>query len=287
MSALFAASGLVMAYLSRRAGHTSRVQLPILYFSAMELLQTVQYLVLAVPEDDYAQCANPINQYLTVIGIVHICFQPYFCHMIVTGPSRQLEVRYRFENDMVSKLAIAAGVWHLLRYGLAILGYEGDRPSEACPNYEWIRDGYDANIEWTTPNLPGHSCTFQSNTPTGHLAWAVPLAPASYFVPGTSLHFFLMFAPALVTARHFITGVVSLLTGPVLALVLTHSLSEQASIWCFFSMFQCLLAFIAAFLSDMKYGRETNPVVEHAGSLGEAPMHYVLKAPTANGKKTQ
>jgi len=279
MSAAFAFSGLVMAFISRRAGHPTRVQIPILYFATMELLQTVQYMYLAVPEDDYAMCKSPINQYLTVAGFVHIIFQPYFCNMAVTATSRTRHVRYRFENDMISKLCLVFAVWCLVRYGLAIYSDEYyQRPTEDCPNYEWVRDGYDAHIRWSTPNLPGHSCTFESNTPTKHLGWALPLVPASYFLPGVSLHSFLMFVPSLVSKRHIFTGVMNVTTGPLLAAALTASLSEQASVWCFFSMFQCFFAFVAAFVSSRKYGGKQEEEVVHAGDLGEAPMVYVMKS---------
>jgi len=74
MSTFFAVSGVGMAaYLRYGAGRPVRVCLAILYFAAMELLQTVQYYWIAEPEDGYAMCKNPVNQALTVVGLAHIC----------------------------------------------------------------------------------------------------------------------------------------------------------------------------------------------------------------------
>jgi len=68
--------------------------------------------------------------------------------------------------------------------------------TQECPNYEWLVEGYDGSMgNFTTPNLPGHSCTFRSASSSGHLAWAVPSYQATYFVPGMFFHLFLMYAP--------------------------------------------------------------------------------------------
>jgi hypothetical protein len=44
------------------------------YFSLMEILQFFQYKVVD-------QCDNPINKLLTIIGYLHICFQPLFANI--------------------------------------------------------------------------------------------------------------------------------------------------------------------------------------------------------------
>jgi Family of unknown function (DUF5765) len=185
----FALGGIVWA-----AGRPKRLAIAMAYFGLMELLQTVQYKFVAVPEDNFEMCKSPTNQYLTFVGLVHILFQPYFANMALCATGRQMSLKLRYMNDMVLRLCLLFAGWCLCRYLLAVYWPSNPamapRSTEACPNYEWVRDGYDAGIGWDTPNLPGHSCTFISNTTTGHIAWAAPLYQATYFVPGASMHFF-------------------------------------------------------------------------------------------------
>jgi hypothetical protein len=103
-----------------------------------------------------------------------------------------------------------------------------------------------------------------------------------------------MFAPALLTMRHIPIGIGFLLSGPVLAAWITPSMNEQASIWCFFSVFQCLAYTAIAFLAC-----DAEPPVlkkaKHSGAWGEKPMEYHLVESSsskmastnghANGKK--
>jgi hypothetical protein len=159
-----------------------------------------------------------------------------------------------------------------------------ERPSENCPNYEWIREGYDAGIDWDTPNLPGHSCTFVSNSTTGHLAWALPLYQATYLVPGVSIHSFLMFAPSMIVGDPLaaVFGGLLFLTGPVLAAVISSSINEQAAIWCFFSMFQVLVLVVVAFLVVPK-NPEIDAKVVHEGGLVKEPIVHQLVSSSQNG----
>lgn len=196
MSAFYALVCFGLGGIVYAAGRSKRLAISMAYFGLMELLQTVQYMFVATPQDDYAMCQSPTNQFLTVLGLVHICFQPYFCNMAFGAPLRPNNLHFRYMNDMVLRLCLLYAGWMFGRYWWAMYWPDNPnlaaRPSEACPNYEWIRDGYDSGIGWTTPNLPGHSCTFLANTETRHIAWAFPLYQATYFVPGVSVHAFLL-----------------------------------------------------------------------------------------------
>ena len=48
---------------------------PLGYFTLMELLQAVTYSYID-------QCDNPVNQVLTLLGFIHISFQPLFINMV-------------------------------------------------------------------------------------------------------------------------------------------------------------------------------------------------------------
>ena len=97
------------------------------------------------------------------------------------------------------------------------------------------------NTEWVNGNT---LCTYYGNI---HLAWSIPLADVSYYVPSVNLHMFLFFIPTLTfieNPRIIFTTIKSFIAGPLLASYLTNNLHEQASIWCFYSLLILLPDFI-------------------------------------------
>ena len=146
MSAFFSLSCIICSGIVYRAGRLARVSVTILYFGLMELLQTVQYLVVARPEDGYSMCKNSTNQVLTAVGFIHICFQPVFINMALSAMERRNCLQTRYENDIIQRLCIVGALWFASRYLLAVYWHPNlaATPSEDCPNYEWVRDGFDA-----------------------------------------------------------------------------------------------------------------------------------------------
>lgn len=300
ISGFFAASSLVMAAICFYLKLPQGLAIGSLFFGSMELLQTLSYFVIAEPEDNFSMCANSTNQFLTLIGYLHIIFQPFMANVTFFSMHRTPNVTYRIVGDFIQRLCLFQSLWMLARYAMAVYGpesYYAGPPTIHCPNYELIREGYDGSHGYMTPNVPGHSCTFRSPSGTGHLAWAVPLYQNTYLMPSASLHFFMMFVPALVCAQHdhmlrFMTAVL-FVTGPFFVnYFVTDVVGEQASVWCILSMVQFgLLVVGAAFLYDRN---EASPEsLSHAGQLGEQPLEYTLAAskPTnghsngyANGK---
>jgi len=49
--------------------------IPLAYFTAMEALQAVQYIIVDL-------CGLPANEILTILGYIHIAFQPFFINMV-------------------------------------------------------------------------------------------------------------------------------------------------------------------------------------------------------------
>ena len=281
ISGVFAASSFAIAYWAYKK-HGVRTAIAIVYFGLMETLQFFQYFIVARPEDGYAKCSDPNNQFLTVIGLLHICFQPYFTSLS-SARFRIYDIKSRYEKDLVSKLTLFGGFWLFSRYMFTIMYPDNPdmrpRATEACPNYEWIVEGYDPWLQRDTPNLPGHSCTFIPDSPTQHLAWAAPMYQASYFVPGASLHTFLMFVPGLFCAKWW--GMLLLFTtGPFLAMVLTASLHEQAAVWCYFSILQCFLLVLVAPAMEPVIPKK----LVYPGTLGEPTLEYELVESHSNGK---
>jgi hypothetical protein len=169
-----------------------------------------------------------INRVLTLLGFLHICLQPYFCHVI--NASLTTSEKYRSNYDVIKRLCLIGGFLLFIRHFLAYIptlntmGINGENLST-----EWLRG----------ENL----CTFKTNTMV-HLGWSIPMADPSYFVMGAGIHSFLMFAPffALYEKKGMvIQGIFLFAFGPVLAAMISDNLMEQASIWCFFSIAQVML----------------------------------------------
>lgn len=95
-------------------------------------------------------------------------------------------------------------------------------------------EGYDIDIFKSKELLRGiHLCIFQDNK-MNFVGWSVPLADATYFVMGTSLHLFLLFGPFCIfldSKSLFCKGLLLFVTGPVLSYFLSNNSYEQASIW--------------------------------------------------------
>ena len=203
----------------------------------MEALQSVQYWFIA---DDLldAKCLKAMNQFLTILGYVHIQFQPYFTNLYLqafrpatgkAGPNEDVAWA------LVQKLCLAQCALGLSRLVLSP-GMNASDLSEA--QKAWYR----GSTDW----LEGEQlCTYKGSF---HLAWALPLSQPTYFVGGMGVHFFMMFAPALCIGGLSELDSVSFLmgTGPILAHLLTQNHHEQASIWCFFSTMQCAIGATSA-----------------------------------------
>lgn len=274
MSAGFAALGLFAAWWVY--SRTSNVELAggILFFFTMELLQAVQYYFIA-PDLPHANtcsgnammdlrespCDTYANKLLTLLGFLHICFQPYFCHVINSSLTKSCKYkgngtatslalltavpspsdRYR----IIKRLCLLGGCLLFLRYYLSFFPSLNTADLRRHPSTEWLRG----------PTL----CTFKTKSML-HLGWSVPMADPSYFVVGASIHSFLMFGPFFVLYEKkgmILQGIFLFAFGPLLAALLTDNLMEQASIWCFFSIAQiAVMLFLIRETLLVNWGRD-------------------------------
>jgi hypothetical protein len=218
MSGAFAAIGLFLSWWVYSKTKNTSLASGVFFFFTMEFLQAIQYFFIADTIDS-PECETTINKVLTVLGYLHICLQPYFCHVINSALTRNPQYIDRYV--LIKRLCLIGGALLFSRYLLADVWEQSDRFAKST---EWLRGS--------------KLCTFRGKY---HLAWSVPLADNSYVIPGVSLHSFLMFAPffALYEKRTMlIQGMFLFATGPYLAAYITPDLMEQASIWCFFSIAQ-------------------------------------------------
>merc|ERR1711871_710398 len=215
----FAFLGLFTSWWIHNRTKNTELAKGVFFFFLMEFLQGLQYFVIA---DDMNSplCESFWNKALTLAGFLHICLQPYFTHVI--NASLTKSEKYLTQYKVIKRLCLIGGGMLFIRYFQA--------PYFSTMNIK----GYDST-EW----LRGEKlCTFRGKY---HLAWSVPMADPSYYIPGAAIHFFLMFAPffALWEKKGMIIQPIFLfVAGPYGASLLTENLMEQASIWCFFSIAQ-------------------------------------------------
>lgn len=256
MSGAFAGVGLFASWWVYSKTNNTSLAAGVFYFFLMEFLQAIQYFFIA-PTINSPECDTIINKVLTILGFLHICFQPYFCHVINCSLTKN--EKYRDRYLVIKRLCLLGGGMLFVRFLLS---------------YVWPSTlGNQLSTEW----LRGEKlCTFRGNY---HLAWSVPMADPTYVIPGAAIHSFLMFAPffALYEKKGMvIQGIILFTTGPLLAGFITPNLFEQASIWCFFSIAQ--IAFMLFFI------RET--LIINWGKGGAHESLLKKKAAVENGAHT-
>jgi len=217
MSGSFAALGLFCSYWIYSRTNNKELASGVFFFFLMEFLQAIQYIFIA-PNLDSPICDTFVNQFLTVLGYLHICLQPYFTHVI--NASLTKNPVYLEKYVVIKRLCLIGGA---LLFGKFLLSYQWPT-NYIKPSTEWLRGD--------------KICTFRGKY---HLAWSIPMADGTYVIPGVGIHSFLMFAPffALYEKKGMvIQGIFLFAFGPYLSSWITPDLMEQASVWCFFSIAQ-------------------------------------------------
>merc|ERR1712167_431412 len=225
MSFAFATLGLIIAIYIKFKTTNTKYAIGVFWFFLMELLQGFQYFWI----DD---CDHPMNQFLTLLGFIHICYQPYFTHVINSSLSRN--PKFLMQYDIILRLCLLGGTLLFLRYVVAeysqmiissdLTDWMGVAPAVgSCRTIEWLRGE--------------KLCTFSGRY---HLAWSVPMYDPTYWSPSAAIHSFLMF-------------------GPFFASWITPNLMEQASIWCFFSIAQiAIMLFIIRDQLILSFGKSSS-----------------------------
>jgi len=246
------AMNLSMALFLQLRGQSFRRYQIFYVFFLMEVLQYCQYLTL----DD---CGHWLNRLTTVLAYVHVCFQPVSVNYYAFGWEPNGDV-----VKTVVRIGLIGGSLMVVR--LPYLGIS----QFLSEKLSWMGNEFPDNSMAGTPDTCARTamCGPQLCARTGnaHLRWEVPLLPATYFIPGDFMHFFLFFIPILIVPGHYnmdriVMLVVSFVTGPILAMGWTYSAAgdmyrlEWPAIWCAYSGVQCLLAIIWEFcwgLSDAR-----------------------------------
>jgi hypothetical protein len=173
------------------------------YLALMEIIQFFQYGVID-------QCSNSYNKFLTILGYIHICFQPLFFNIWLFAFTKN-------PNFVFLYLSFFAGLLLLSR-----LFFVED--NELC----------DTKSE---PICGDRTCSFSGQR---HIAWNVRLRASGWITPTIGLHFFMWVVPVLTTLQ-FKPIMAMLLTGPYLGFLLSTNIHERPAIWCYTGISQMLV----------------------------------------------
>ena len=189
------------------------------YFSLMEVLQAYTYTVI----DD---CSNPGNQIATLLGYIHIAFQPFFVNA----------VSMHFIPEKV-KQCIAPTVYFICFIATVCLLLR-------LYPFEWSPACYEVKSRFilfsryidsfTMPFCGRRLCSISGDW---HIAWELPARAnlvlfnmyiiASFVMP-------IIYGSWRMTTYHIITG-------PFLAYLTTNNPNEWAAVWCLYSIGLLLL----------------------------------------------
>ncbi len=184
------------------------------YFSLMEALQAYTYTVI----DD---CASPGNQIATLLGYLHIAFQPFFINAL-----SMYFIPERIKNKI-------SGVVYFFCFLSAIAFLIRLYPfnwAPACYQVKYkffvFNDYFDSFI---VPFCGEKICSVSG---AWHIAWEVP-AIANLFL--VNMYAFSAFFLPFFYGSWKIT-IYHLLTGPFLAYLTTSNPNEWAAVWCLYSI---------------------------------------------------
>jgi hypothetical protein len=221
MSGGFAACGLFATYWIYTRTENMELASGVFFFFSMEFLQFIQYMFLASGLTDPV-CDTVINQVLTLLGFLHICLQPYYCHVI--NASLTKSCKYKDRYLIIKRLCLIGGMLLFLRHFLSYIPelntMDLSKQVRLSLSYILIQKytiqthTYTYTYTYTHTNihiliqhtpilllqastewLRGENlCTFKTDA-MWHLGWSIPMADPSYYVMGAGIHSFLMFAP--------------------------------------------------------------------------------------------
>lgn len=181
------------------------------FFSLMEALQAYTYSVID-------QCGAPGNQLATLLGYIHISFQPFFINAISL---------YFIRKDIAEKIAPTV---YVICFAACVFTLVQLYP------FNWA-----GQCDPTRPLCGKSLCSI---TGSWHMAWSVPTngignAFVNTWVPLINTGFIgymgaVFFLPIIYGSWKM--SVFHLVLGPTLAVLLSDSPNEQPAVWCLLSI---------------------------------------------------
>jgi len=224
-SAVSAAAGFGTAGYLIKKKESKLLWIPLLFFSLMEIIQVLQYLVID-------NCGSSLNQVLTLLGYYHIAFQPFFINAYAL---------YFVPKKAVQRIAPFV---FLVCFVGAILSLLSVYP------FEWA----DKCIVGKELLCGARLCSVSGSW---HIAYTIPVTPF-FRIPwlaNANIMTIGYYFPAFVLP--FIYGVwrfniYHILVGPFLSYFLTNNPNEKAAIWCLISISYMLIALIPSVKKFLK-----------------------------------
>jgi len=214
-SAVLATIGIATTAYAAYKKEDPRLYTALGYFSLMELLQAYTYTVID-------QCTLPANQIATLLGYLHISFQPFFINLISMYfiPNR---IRKKIEIPVYALCFISAIFMIIQLYPL-----------------DWAGD-----CEIGRSLCGEILCSVSGNW---HIAWDIPVnGIGNYFYNTSNLLLQLLFRdgfPSYVIVAFLLPllygswrmTIYHLMVGPLLAMALTNDVNERPAVWCLLSI---------------------------------------------------
>jgi len=203
--------------------------IPLLYFTAMELLQGFNYMWIG-------ECGVPQNQLFAMLGYIHIMFQPFFCNAVAMYFIPK-EVKEKISVYVYAVCFLVPFVWIYKLYpfdwaGACPIGKEPlCGPSLCALRGQW-------HIAWEFPLNGIFSDRFPDMTGSVATRLGFPIIFGGIHSLTYSLAVFFM--PILYGSWR--ASVMAYLSGPVFASLLTSNINEIPAVWCLFSIAICLSA---------------------------------------------
>lgn len=193
------------AYIAYK-GEDKKLWIPLAYFACMEILQAATYTVID-------RCGLPLNQILTLLGGLHIAFQPFFVNTFAM----------HFVPDAVYRKirSVVYGTCFIGSIMMLLLIYP----------FEWAKLCHVGQM----PFCSEHLCSVSGNW---HIAWGAPLNDLPWLYLGYFIPVFVL--PVLYGSWKF--TLYHLIVGPVLAGLLTNNINEWPAVWCLTSIGLLLVA---------------------------------------------
>jgi hypothetical protein len=179
----------------------------LLYFATMEALQAYTYTVIN-------QCSLPSNQIATILGYLHIAFQPFFINAISLHFMPQPVAR-RLYGPVYSLCFVSAIIMLLQLYPFEWAG--ACEPGRALCATRLCSVNGNWHIAWDVPANGIGNWTYDHGL-TGYFSYSF----VAFILP-------LMYGSWRFTLYHFIMG-------PFAARMLTNNLNEAPAVWCLLSI---------------------------------------------------
>jgi len=183
-------------------GEDKRLWMPLGYFALMEALQAFTYTVIN-------DCENPSNQFATLLGFLHIVFQPFLINLIslyfVPDYVRKKIEFWVYTTIMVGAVAMIISIYPFQWAELC-------RPEVA-------------------PFCGSRLCSISGQW---HIAWEMPRTVV-WWIFGAKAYAIAAFVLPILYGSWKMT-LYHILTGPFLAYLSTGSLNEWAAVWCLYSI---------------------------------------------------